>query len=149
MTDSDAEPLSETELLQEWLNSARYGDLEYLQQIYAECQERGQCPVSWQSDSKNTALHMASANGHVDIVQFLLEDLKVPCDIQNSEGNTALHWAALNGHLPVVNLLLKHGAPIDMRNNGGRSALFEAQRHDREEVVQVLLATFPEEAVEE
>nr|CAG8500474.1 8025_t:CDS:2 [Entrophospora candida] len=68
----------------------------------------------------NTALHMASANGHIEIVKFIIEsicssstndDFSIGTLInsQNNSGNTPLHWSALNGHLDVVEILLNHG----------------------------------------
>ncbi|RKP39169.1 ankyrin repeat-containing domain protein, partial [Dimargaris cristalligena] len=58
-----------------------------------------------------TALHMASANGHIDILKFLLERLPTDGVNQaNSEGNTALHWAAMSGKVESVRLLLQHQA---------------------------------------
>ncbi|CAJ0839475.1 12303_t:CDS:2 [Entrophospora sp. SA101] len=67
----------------------------------------------------NTALHMASANGHIEIVKFIIDticssstndDFSIGTLInsQNNSGNTPLHWSALNGHLDVVEILLNH-----------------------------------------
>ncbi|KAB1213058.1 Acyl-CoA-binding domain-containing protein 2 [Morella rubra] len=47
------------------------------------------------------ALHMAAANGHLDVVEFLI-DRVVDINAFNEEKNTPLHWACLNGHLEVI-----------------------------------------------
>jgi ankyrin repeat protein len=140
--------LSEAELLQEWIDSARYGDLEYMSQIISECRERSlPAPIHWKTSTGNTALHMACANGHINTVSFLLDN-HASCSVQNDQGNSALHWAAMNGHLDVVELLLKHDAPIDLHNKAGYSAMFEAQRNNHENVVKCLLCAFPEPKLE-
>jgi len=41
----------------------------------------------------------------------------------NATGLNALHWAVDRGHLDVVNLLIRHGAPLETRNNFGGTVL--------------------------
>ncbi|MFN9902285.1 MAG: ankyrin repeat domain-containing protein, partial [bacterium] len=59
-----------------------------------------------------TALHMASANGFLDIVKLLLQQqgqngaAVINVNVQNESGNTALHYASLNGKKDVVQGLL-------------------------------------------
>lgn len=95
----------------EIVDFARYGELQIMEELLRldllhklkeAVDERG-----------NTALHMASANGHREVVEFIL--MAVAADTtfvnkKNEKGNTALHWACLNGHSAVAELLLAHGA---------------------------------------
>ena len=55
---------------------------------------------------------MASANGHADIVKYLISLNPSPAHMNalNETGNTPLHWAALNGQLEVVKALIASGA---------------------------------------
>lgn len=90
---------------------ARYGELQIMDELLRldllhklkeAMDERG-----------NTALHMASANGHREVVEFILmavADDAAFINKVNEKGNTALHWACLNGHSEVADLLLRHGA---------------------------------------
>ncbi|PTB49654.1 hypothetical protein M431DRAFT_97129, partial [Trichoderma harzianum CBS 226.95] len=51
-----------------------------------------------------TALSWASAGGHKDIVQLLL-DTGVDVNSEDIDGWTSLHWASERGHEDVVRLL--------------------------------------------
>lgn len=59
-------------------------------------------------DKSNTSLHLAAANGLVEIAEFLIkaghEDQEVS---QNTEHETPLHLAAKHGHVEVGRLLLQ------------------------------------------
>lgn len=52
-----------------------------------------------------TALHLASAEGHVDCVEFLLKHCDVPYNVRDRWGNTALDEATAFGHDQVIELL--------------------------------------------
>jgi ankyrin repeat protein len=52
------------------------------------------------------ALHEASVEGHVEIVDLLLRDERVDPAVKNSGGRTALHMATSRGHSEIVKLLL-------------------------------------------
>lgn len=91
----------------ELLLSARYGDLADLQQVLTPTLLTADVVASVKSETDNTMLHYASANGHTDVVQFLLPAVTLQLLLaQNDAGNTPLHWAALNGHLDTVRLLV-------------------------------------------
>jgi len=52
-----------------------------------------------------TALHLAAAEGHLDCVQFLLEQCQVPHDIKDRWGNTPLDEAETFDHEKVADYL--------------------------------------------
>ncbi|XP_076147579.1 caskin-2-like, partial [Alosa pseudoharengus] len=71
--------------------------------------------------SSNTPLHLASRNGHKDIIRLLL---KAGIDINRvTKTGTALHEAALYGKTEVVRLLLEAGIDVNIRNTYNQTAL--------------------------
>jgi ankyrin repeat protein len=54
------------------------------------------------------ALHWASREGHLQVVQALLSHPKIEPNLKDRRGNTALIWASGRGHLDVVQEILKH-----------------------------------------
>ncbi|KAI0774855.1 ankyrin [Trametes elegans] len=117
--------------LEELLLSCRYGDLEDIQQFVDKF--GADTLASARDGTGNTVLHMVSANGHTDALDYLLP-LLPPALLaaRNGAGSTALHWAALNRHLAVAQKLVRcAGGPgvdlIDVKNDAGRSPLGEAE----------------------
>ena len=70
----------------------------------------------------DTPLHMASFNGHCEVVQLLLNKGADP-NKTNRYGSTPLHRASSSGHKEVVLLLLEGGADRDVTNNFGSTPL--------------------------
>lgn len=75
--------------------------------------------------SGDTLLHIASANGHLQIVSFL-HNKQVDLNQENQYQRSPLHEASINGHLEVVDYLCKNGANLDARDEYGRTAFFLA-----------------------
>ncbi|KAG5238558.1 ankyrin repeat-containing protein [Salix suchowensis] len=84
------------EIVDALLEAARYDDFEDITRLASS---------GISLDSKDslgrTALHMAAANGHLDIVEYLISQ-GVDINAFNEEKNTPLHWACLNGHTEAV-----------------------------------------------
>ena len=101
---------------------------------------RGNKGVSWHLKNKvgQSALQLAAAYGHNEIVRILLEE-GVGINLTDFEGRTALHWAALRGHGSAVRLLLDHDAAIEAVTCGGSTALHFAVTFGYETVVRILL----------
>ena len=83
-------------------------------------------------------LHAAAQNGHLAVVQYLLEHgaNKNKADYVSE---SPLYLAAKNGHWAVVQCLLEQGADKDTVKNDGASPLFVAAQNGHLAVVQYLL----------
>lgn len=120
---------------------ARCGDLESLKDIFTNLVDPKLIVTCRDAVTQSTPLHMAAANGHKEVVQYLASlvtdsaELKKWVNSQNETGNTALHWASLNGSLECVKFLCEElGADPFIRNNFDHDAIFEAERGNKEEV---------------
>jgi ankyrin repeat protein len=90
---------------------------------------------------QTTALHEAALNGHVDVVEALLQHPDIEVNSVDCFGCTALVWAAGKGQSNVVKRLLQH-PKINVNQPSAImwTALTEAVDGGRAEVVQLLLA---------
>ncbi|KAG6495797.1 protein ACCELERATED CELL DEATH 6-like [Zingiber officinale] len=126
--------------------AAKHGRMEFAMCICAKEPSLLTLP----NKSGDTPLHLASASGHLRIVNLFIhehrllrqhrplssgvveeesEDVDVAwmATIANGIGNTALHAATIGGHLSVVNLLLSEAPQLaTMTNRAGVSALYMA-----------------------
>ncbi|KAK5116125.1 hypothetical protein LTR62_008451 [Meristemomyces frigidus] len=139
----------------------RGNEVEELKQTLSELLQKHSCSAkdvleaSVHSETGNTVLHFCSANGFVDLLKDVLNQLKPSeqegvangkaadkpqlINHQNQQGSTALHWAAYNGQLDAVKVLVQAGANMWIKNSAGHLAMFEAERAEKSGVVQFLL----------
>ena len=112
-----------------FFQSCKDGSLATVQQLLTHSDLRAHID-SLTDDGGNTALIVASENGHKGIVKLLLE-CGVNVDKRTPNGWTALMKASERGdsNLEVIELLLRHGAQADLQNNEGDSALIVATQN--------------------
>ncbi|XP_023242722.1 integrin-linked protein kinase-like [Centruroides sculpturatus] len=70
----------------------------------------------------DTALHLASAHGHRDIVHMLLRN-KADINAVNEHGNTALHYACFWSYQAIAEDLINNGALVSVANRYGEIPL--------------------------
>jgi len=63
-----------------------------------------------------TLLHLASDNGHLSVVEYLVNQ-KADINAKTIDSWTSLHFAAENGHLSVVEYLVNQRADINAKDN--------------------------------
>ncbi|KAG9066924.1 hypothetical protein KI688_012836 [Linnemannia hyalina] len=145
--------VQDSEHLEELIESARYGELEEIQAVVQTSgPEKAKVLLSHKGDYGKTPLHMAAANGHLDVVEYLISIISPEAiNIQNDQGNTALHWAATNGHAKVIETLITKGkADYKLKNAADHTAMMEAEMNEREQVVAwMLINTELEEEIKE
>lgn len=77
------------------------------------------------TDQLSLALSWASLYGHDDVVAYLLDRGQDPAVLDRS-GQSALHLAVHAGQLSTIDLLIRRGAPLEVRNVYGGTALGQA-----------------------
>jgi ankyrin repeat protein len=93
----------------ELLKAAGHGDLDRVKTLVAEG-----CPLDAINWNGETALFVATAKKHVDVVQFLVEKGANPTIVTKAR-ISALTCAFFNDDYDLARLLLHAGAPIDER----------------------------------
>lgn len=67
------------------------------------------------------------------------EDLHQRERPSDEPGMSLLHLAVAEGHLPMARLLIARGAPLDVRNRGGRTALHDCFELGRDAIARLLI----------
>ncbi|TXH08871.1 MAG: ankyrin repeat domain-containing protein [Spirochaetes bacterium] len=87
-----------------------------------------------------TPLHVATAHGHVAIVEFLVESGSKSLDVHNELGRTPLHDAALFGDEVMLDTLLALGSKsIDALDKLRHTPLVLAICYDRTSIIEKLI----------
>uniref|UniRef100_A0A8C8RFV4 Uncharacterized protein n=1 Tax=Pelusios castaneus TaxID=367368 RepID=A0A8C8RFV4_9SAUR len=85
-----------------------------------------------------TCLHLAAANGHVEMVRGLLGQ-GAEINVTDKQGWGPLHFAAKSGFLACVRLLVETGATPTLESKEGRTPIQYAAAENHQEVVSFLL----------
>lgn len=81
-------------------------------------------PTSCRKHGVTTPLHLACAEGNLNLVSGLLTGgNQSDVSTRNEQGVTPLHEAAFRGHQDIVLLLLKHGAETKCKDDNGNTPL--------------------------
>eukprot|EP00041_Stephanoeca_diplocostata_P026717 m.725121 g.725121 ORF g.725121 m.725121 type:complete len:486 (-) comp23026_c0_seq5:20-1477(-) len=86
-----------------------------------------------------TALHMASAGGHIELMDTLI-NMGAAIDAPTLLGWTPLHDAAADGQGNSIQKLIRSGAAVDAETDEGDTPLHEAVREGQYNAVEVLLS---------
>lgn len=130
------------QLAQELLKAAGQGEEKQVELVLKQV-EKFSVDIDTQSKWGKTALYLASAKGHLRIVELLLS-AKADIEKADQEGRTPLMEAAWTNHLPVVQRLIAEGAKINAVRHDGWNALINAASYGCDTVVDFLLQHKPE-----
>lgn len=129
--------LTEQEAKEEWLESCRFGEIDILRILL----RRFPSIIDHKhSDTGNTGLHMAAANGHVEVAKMLL--VFNHGFAKNKSGNSPLHFAAINSQAEMTEFLTTqkyHTVDVLEKNSFGRSALTEGFSSENDGVIKAIL----------
>ncbi|MEE9443648.1 MAG: ankyrin repeat domain-containing protein [candidate division Zixibacteria bacterium] len=116
------------------LEASRSGDLELVQTTL----DRDTTTIGIRNDRGSTALHFAAENGHLQIVELLL-DRGADLEAIDVDGDTPLMGAAIRGHSEIFKMLLSRGADVDILNINENGVLHYAAMGGSVEIVDLLL----------
>lgn len=83
-------------------------------------------------------VHIASENGHISLLEFLLEKGADP-NTRIWDNSTPLHLACGQGNKECVVVLLRNSALTNQSNKKGETPLYEAVRSGNPDIVHILL----------
>jgi ankyrin repeat protein len=75
-----------------------------------------------------TLLHLASANGHLDVAKLLIQH-GANVDSRNNRQETPLDRVSWHGHLEIARLLIEHGAAVTSQDDGHSSTASQSGHH--------------------
>lgn len=130
----------QTELLNQWFDAAKNGNLEKLQELVEKVQDFRKFYLGARDINNYSALDLAASNGHENIVKFILE---IPNTIKYQEHKQdALNLATQHGHLNVIKLLLKkYDIDINWYDDDDEStALILAAQKGHTDIVKLFLS---------
>ncbi|KLP05969.1 Uncharacterized protein LW94_10021 [Fusarium fujikuroi] len=89
-----------------------------------------------------TPVHVASSNGHAEVVKLLLEVSRIDVSKPDALGRTALFFASRNGHYQVAEALLaEEGVNPDTTDWIGSTALFAAVANGHLHIAELLITS--------
>ncbi|KAL4571043.1 hypothetical protein LXL04_017793 [Taraxacum kok-saghyz] len=92
-------------------------------------------------NDRHSALHIAAANGRIEIVSMLLDDRLVNADSLNRHKQTPLMLAAMHGKISCVQKLIEAGANILVFDSmNGRTCLHYAAFYGHSDCLQTILS---------
>jgi len=119
--------------------AAMYGDIWKIKNMI----ESGTYVVDQMDSAGYTPIHYAARSGHLDVVQYLVEQ-EADVDFVTRAGKaTALHRACTTGKLPVVEYLLSRKADVTLQDSDGKTALHRALENGHEDIAELLLKIHP------
>lgn len=90
--------------------------------------------------NKETPLHIAAQENHVNCVSILLTHGKVDVDLATRDRSTALHLASQRGNTQVAEYLLDHGANVNALTVANETPYLKASRMSHFQTAKLLLS---------
>lgn len=91
-------------------------------------------------DEQQTAIFYAVKRSDLELIKYLVEEIKVDLNHREYQNRTALYLAAFEGYLDIVDYLIKKGANPEMCSKLDRTPLSKACYLGNIKVVQYLLS---------
>ncbi|GLJ27986.1 hypothetical protein SUGI_0549570 [Cryptomeria japonica] len=92
----------------------------------------------------NTVLHIIAREGHLELVKWILQNVKGLSGAHNADNNKPLHEAAKQGNAEIIRTLLDYNKSLATKwNQFGESALIIASEHGHVEAARYWVEATP------
>ena len=88
--------------------------------------------------SNRTLLHLACANGDINMAKYVVEECNIDPECRDSDGCCSIHWAAQEGHIDLVKYLVMRKCNLNSRGLWGRTVLHHACTNDSRDSVELV-----------
>ncbi|ETO15031.1 ankyrin repeat protein [Reticulomyxa filosa] len=124
-------------LIEKWFGGVSRGDVVMLR----SCINEGMHVDFFHQDSQETALILATKQGHINAVQYLLY-LNCNINAYDMYGRASIHYAAMNLNTSIFRLLAQNGAVLTSRDNDFRTPVDYVLERIGLKVVQANLSNY-------
>ena len=97
--------------------------------------------LNYRFDDGQTPLHIASIQGHNEIVRYLLDN-NAFTNVQDSSGSSPLHEAVRYGRIEIVKMLLDSGADVNAKDNIGKTPVLLVLPENKRAEIYSLLTSY-------
>ncbi|KAI3854005.1 hypothetical protein MKX03_016510 [Papaver bracteatum] len=128
-----------------FLNAAHVGELKKLKKFAAALDHvvGDGIPAIFKNtkdyDGKHV-VHYAASGGRLNVLKYLIEEIRVDIHIKDGSGETPLSWAAIEGHLAAVVYLLQMGANPGIPNDSNVTPLHHVALKGHTDIIPLLLS---------
>ncbi|KAL8246650.1 hypothetical protein R6Q59_007866 [Mikania micrantha] len=143
MAPDASEALAVREKVQQFLNAAVTGNLDFLKSVAAQLDDGkglSQTVANIKDANKRGALHFAAREGQTEVCKYLLEDLNLDVNTKDEDGETPLIHAARQGHVSTAKYLIQHGANPSLASELGATALHHVAGIGHIELMELLIS---------
>ncbi|KAM0038775.1 putative tetratricopeptide-like helical domain superfamily, ankyrin repeat-containing [Helianthus debilis subsp. tardiflorus] len=143
MAPDASDALAVREKVQQFLNAAVTGNLDFLKSVAAQLDDGkglSQTVANVKDANKRGALHFAAREGQTEVCKYLLEELKLDVNVKDEDGETPLIHAARQGHVTTAKYLIEHGADPSLSSELGATALHHVAGIGHIELMELLIS---------
>lgn len=107
-------------------------------ELFSKLINKGLDPKAKDTDGK-TVLHYAAQKGSIELLEFLVDDLKFDIKVQDTEGNHPIYKALQYSNVEAINFFVERGFDINTKLQKGQTVLQLACRSGDIELAEKLI----------